>query len=498
MEQEILKEISTNIIKWYSFKEKSKILYIGNSKKLKEQLEKKNKVEFVMSINEIIGKERFDYIIIDVQENIIPNIENLKQNIKTDGTLIFLLDNKFGIKNFVTYDYKNQISPLESNMNYENINKICAKLEELGFYINKYMVFPDKDKTDMLINENLNEISTKLDKYFYNYSDDSIVLCKEAELLKNILKYDRELFKKLANSYFIEASLQKIKNDVKYVSFNNYRKSKYRLITKIRENIVEKSEENSDSKLHIKDIVKNLPKLSIYNFKILDKYENNMLFSTLVKDVQTLDVDLANNYKNIEYIIEKLFEIKQELLNHSIKYEQIPNKKEMIIFNKENEEMLQELNFLEYAFYDMVPKNCFYINQEFYFFDQEWMEKYLPVEFIIYRSIINCYDLVKKINVDEIFERLGILKYKKIFEEVDHKIREKIIDFDRLKICNKEYKKMYEIVYENKILKQENENQRNLIDDYKANNIKQDEYIKMLEKENNELKEKSKKRNFFQ
>lgn len=498
MEQEILKEISTNIIKWYSFKENSKILYIGNSRELKEYLEKNNKVEVVNSINEIIVKEMFDYIIIDIQENIVSNIEYLKQSIKHNGTLIFLLDNKFGITNFVTYNYRNQISPLEEKGNYENIKEICQKLKEVGFFVNKYMVFPDKYKTDMLINENLNDISTKLDKYFYNYSEDSVVLCNESDLLKNILKYDKELFKKLANSYFIEASLETIDNDVKYVSFNNYRKSKYRLITKIKENIVEKSEENSDSKIHIKDIVKNLPKLSIYNFKILDKYENNVLFSTLVKEVQTLDFDFANNYKNIEYIIEKLFEIKQELLNHSIKYEQIPNKKEMIMFKKENEDMLKELNFLEYAFYDMVPKNCFYINQEFYFFDQEWMEKYLPVEFIIYRSIINCYDLVKKINVDELFERLEILKYKKIFEETDNKIREKIIDLERLKICNKEYKKMYEIIYENKVLKQENENQRNLIDDYKTNNIKQDEYIKLLEKENIELKGKSKKKSFFQ
>ena len=96
-------------------------------------------------------------------------------------------------------------------------------------------------------------------------------------------------------------------------------------------------------------------------------------------------MQLAENYNNTEYIIKIISKFKEELLTHTIGDEQIPNDS---IFKQIFPEISKQLNFLEYAFYDMIPKNCFYIDGEFYFFDQEWMEKYLPVEFIIYRSII--------------------------------------------------------------------------------------------------------------
>ena len=35
----------------------------------------------------------------------------------------------------------------------------------------------------------------------------------------------------------------------------------------------------------------------------------------------------------------------------------------------------------------MTFKNCFYLENEFYFFDQEWYSSNLPVEYILYRSL---------------------------------------------------------------------------------------------------------------
>ena len=63
---------------------------------------------------------------------------------------------------------------------------------------------------------------------------------------------------------------------------------------------------------------------------------------------------------------------------------------------------------------------------------------------------------------------------------------------------------MYEIIYENKILHQDNRNKEALIEEYKQNNHKQDAYIKSLEQQNLALKEenamlneKNKKRTLF-
>lgn len=487
MEQEILKDLKTNVLKWYEFKNNSEIMYIGQNQELIVYLKKYHKIDSVQKIDEIKENKKYDYIIVDTVLIDTVEIKNLKQYIKPESKVIFLLDNKYGIRNFVTYNYDKQISCLDEDTEYVNIQNICKELQQNEFYINKYMLYPNKNKVDMIINENYNEILDKIEKYFYNYEDEKIIICNEIKVLKNIQKYDMQLFKKLANSYFIEASLEPIKNDIKYVSYNNYRREKYRLITKIKEDKVEKKEENEKSKSHIKDIVKNLDILKQYNFKILDKFEDDILYSDFIKNKQTLDVQLAENYSNTDYILKIISEIKEELLKHTIGYDQIPDDS---ICKKISPELSQELNFLEYAFYDMVPKNCFYIDGEFYFFDQEWMEKYLPVEFIVYRAIINSYDLVRKINVDELLEKINIYQYKELFEKIDEELRKKLIDVDRLKICQKENRKMYEIVYDNKVLINKMNEYEQLIEAYKENDKKQDKYIKMLEYEISKLIEK--------
>ena len=46
----------------------------------------------------------------------------------------------------------------------------------------------------------------------------------------------------------------------------------------------------------------------------------------------------------------------------------------------------------------MILKNCFIIDGECVFFDQEWVEKNVPVEFLVYRSIVNVEKLRNKID----------------------------------------------------------------------------------------------------
>ena len=476
---------------------------VGNNKKIENYLKKTNQVSSI-DLENLTNNKQYDYIIVDTQKVQKKDIEKLTENLSSEGTIILIMDNPYGITRFVTYNYEEQISPLEQEQEYPNIEELCHALMKKNFFIKKYMVYPDKEKVDMLIREDLEDILDKTGKYFYHYKEGQVVLCNEANLMQNILKYDKDLYKKLANSYFIEATLQENKNDIKYVSFNNYRKDAYRLITKIREEIVSKEAENEQAQGHIQKISENIKLLENYPFKILDKNENNKVYSILIKNKETLDVELANHAKNVDYIIYILQNIKEKLLKYSITYQQIEKKEQIFLRQDYTEEELEKFHFLENAFYDMVPKNCFYINEEFYFFDQEWMEKYLTVEFILYRSIINSYDLVKKININEVLEKLDLLEDRELFEKIDAELRENIIDKERLKICNKEYKKMYEIIYENKILHQDNRNKEALIEEYKQNNHKQDAYIKSLEQQNLALKEenamlneKNKKRTLF-
>lgn len=470
-----LKDLETNIIAWYEFKDNSKILFCGEKKSLAYEY-LKSKYKNVEKYNDECNyTNEYDYIIILKSKIYETEIRKISSFLKETGIILLSFDNEYGISKFVTYKYETRISPLEQiegNLGKEAIQNI---LRNKGYkYINTYMPFPNCKRADIILSQELESFYDKIDRYFLDYGEDDVIIANEINLLKNISKYDRELFIKLSNSYLLEISKVPIDTSIKYISFNNYRKPQYSLITIIKDDIVEKKHGTQEAVANIKKIAQNLEELNKYDFEILDKYEDGRLYSKYIKGYNTLDIELAKKYNNLELVVKKLNEIKEILLKNSIKYNKKDRKNYNKVLNKQSDEILERLNYLEYAFYDMVPKNCFYIDNKYYFFDQEWMEKYLPVEFIIYRSIINSYDLVRKIDTDELLEKMGIKEYKKLFEEINEELRKEVLDEERFKELNKINRKMYEIVYDYEVLKIQNKA-------YKENDMKQNEYIKVLE-----------------
>lgn len=481
MKSKFLKEIEANILCWYEFKNNSKILYFGEKESgayeyLKEVCKK---VDFLED-NAELKDSTYDYIVILIEKVNIQKILELTKYLKTEGVILLAFSNPYGISNFVTYEKQTRVSPLEKiDENEISREKIKKELELKGYnYCNLYMPFPNWKKTDVILTDKLNDLSEKIDKYFTSYNNEAIVITDEIKLLRKIANYDKELFIKLSNSYLLEISKEPILTEVKYVSFNNYRKKEYQLTTIIKDEKVEKKPTNNEAIKNIKRISQNLKLLKKCPFQILDCFENNTLYSKFIKNEKTLDIELGLNYNNQEFVIGKLKQIEQILLEQSAPYNKKDKKNYPLVIRDEEENLLEKFHYLKNAFYDMIPKNCFYINEEYYFFDQEWMEHYLPVEFIVYRSIINSYDLIKNINVDELLEKMGLLEYKTIFDKIDKSLRDEIIDEERLQNLNSTYEKMYEVVYKNEVLKKENE-------DYKQNDAKQNEYIKVLEEKLN-------------
>ena len=94
----------------------------------------------------------------------------------------------------------------------------------------------------------------------------------------------------------------------------------------------------------------------------------------------------------------------------------------------EDKEIIKNLHFQKRGLWDMTFKNCFYIDGELYFFDQEWAEDDLPTEYILYRSILYTISLRRFINIEEWFEKYDLQKYRILFEKLDNKMQEKVRD----------------------------------------------------------------------
>lgn len=237
------------------------------------------------------------------------------------------------------------------------------------------------------------------------------------------------MFEFFTNSFLIILEKEKNEELPLYISYNNMRKEKYRLITKISKNVVEKKPVSKEAEGHYNNIKKNIELLQQNNIKTVDYIENGSIKSKYINQENLLNTVLTksleeNNQQEFEKIIEKYI----QNLKKNKKVE--PEYKDTI-FSKyniqiEDKNILKELYFVENGFWDMTFKNCFYIENELYFFDQEWREKNVPIEYILYRSILYTISLRRYVNIEELFEKYHISKYKNIFEALDNKIQEEI------------------------------------------------------------------------
>ena len=484
-------EFNANILKWYEFKESSKLLFIGDNKNIEEYLEniKINyyKISRFSTKQEITDK--YDYILIYGVENYSKKILNLKLYLKENGKVLVIGNNEFGIRNWCKYNSNENIGINELNKN--NFEKITIKkvIKELKAYgieqVNKFYAFPNYKETELILNEKFDISKSHIEKYNADIQNNDVKINDEIEVLKNIVENSKEDLDIFANSFIIEASNNKIDNDVRYVSFNNCRNKEYRLVTIIKDNIVKKIPANSFAKMHVDNVKENVKQLNEQNFNILDYVENGLLYSKRIENKLTLDKEIAQYYYDFDRIKGIFEKFKKILMKNSIRFEDC---KEKIKFK--NATNIEKLHFLKKAYWDMIPKNCFEIDGEYFFFDQEWEEDYLPVEFIIYRSIINCYELVKRINVNSLLEKLGILEYKLYFEEIDNELRKKIINENLYKqMYCKEVSTIESIVDNAIIFKIENKNKEKYInclekniENLKSDNLEKQEYINCLEK----------------
>lgn len=493
----LLEKFDLNIVKWYPFESEKTLLQIGNNENLEKYL--KNILKDVKSTKIIQDAEQFnmffDYILIygyEGQDNII---ENAKKYLNKNGKVLIIGNNDLGINTWSKYDITRNsgILKLENDFKIKTIKNVLKELEASNYKIqNTFYIFPDYLKAEIIINKDFKIDGTKIDKYNPNILENDIKVFNEKDVLKTIINNDSNMLETFANSYFIEATKnadshenieeeKRNKEDssiIKYVSFNNSRKEQYQLITIIKNDVVEKIPANANSKSHIENMSKIIEQINNDNIKILDYSKDGKIYSKLIKNQLTLDEILLKKSDDLDKVADILNNLRKVLLTNSLRYSECYDK----IQYRTEEKIMQKLNYMKHGYWDMVAKNCFYIDNQFVFFDQEWEEDYLPVEFILYRSIINSYELVKKIKIDELLEKLNILEYKNFFDEIDIKLREKILNKE---IFDAMYKKDNLKAIDNLI----NENKSYILD------IKnKEEYIANLENYYNSLKEDNEKK----
>lgn len=448
-----LSDIRRNIISWYPFKKNASILEINanygeitqelcikfskvtsversleKARTISKRLDKYENIDIIVGdLKDIVFDTKFDYVLINgIEENrysLDKYLDFSKLYLNNNGVILFTCDNKFGLK---TYNFNSQI---------DEENK-CLSKKEIENYLKKYgykkykfyyplpnyklpnVIFSDKHLPNC---ETILRDTTIFDKY-------EIIACDERKRYQQIINEDSLLFPFFANSYLVEVSNKD--NNIEFVTFSNSRKEKYRVKTVIFDDIVHKEVGNEKGSQHFYGIIENIKILKKLNVEMLDSFDENIIYSIRIKQ-EPLDKILIEKFENgqKEEAIALIDEFIKEISN---KLQINCDEKENNIFEKYNikieEELNEKMTYIKYGFFDLIFQNCFYIDNKFYFYDQEWMEENIPLEFIIFRAIYYLANSKDEIDRIDLYERFGITPFLGVFENLEMILQQKIKD----------------------------------------------------------------------
>lgn len=383
------KEISNNATFWYDFKPNSKLLIV------EDNLED-NK----------ISSEKYDVIII--KDN-LKDVEKAKKYLKSEGVILLLINNKYGLAN----------TSKTNTYTKAEIEKTLKKLK-----IDKYKFYyplPNYEQANTIFSDDYlpDRNHPKLINNVF-YEDDSEVKYNEIEGIVTVTAEDK--FVDYTNSYIIEIGSR---SHIKFISYNNSRKDEYRLVTKVYKDKVVKEAVNEKAKSHIEQIRKNAESLKSVGFNMLDKYEDGKIISkymegkTLYEEI--IDVLLSSGEYEAYNVIEKWYSYIEARCKN-----------------------------LNTTYIDLVLENTFLKDGTYFFFDQEWEMKDVPLEFVLYRTINNIYTYNSWIQgmfpKEHFFKYFHLEEKLDIMREYEKKLQEKVVNQELIKAYDEQYREKYKNV----------------------------------------------------
>lgn len=482
----IFSEMRSNIIKWYPFEESKELLEIGANygeitQELVKRVSKVTAIEFSRkkaecirkrlkgydNLNLIIGTllknikldQKYDYItIIGTAEYaeklgflcLKEMIEWAKEHLKEDGKIFLAIDNKLGVKYLAGStrnkdevpfaNYKNYIEKDYTLYGKKQLENIIKTIDKLNYKF--YYPVPNYKLTNIIYTDNY---LPKQSSYNIYYREDEEILFNELTFMNEAIK--NEQFDIFTNSYLIELTQKEISN-TRFVKYSNMRKGKYKIITKIEENVT-KEPYSVIGNEHINRVKDNIKRLNELGFNTCEKEKEQKIISDyILKPTMNEYLKSLIEQRKISQLIEEIDKwydyLKERLHAENVKKD-IFEKYDIKISKEEKE----KLTIIKEGFIDLLFQNIFYDGGEYIVFDQEWKEEGVPLEFIMYRSLKQLfnenYGLENKISKEELYGKYNIRNYIEVFETIEIKWQEELIDKDILDFYSEKWSRIISI-----------------------------------------------------
>lgn len=445
----IQKQISKGILYWYPFKSGRKVLLIEENDAIKELLNSFSLEVCMVSIQESEKEEfisnnlaGFDYIVaIEVLERCHKPekiLKNWNRIIKPEGILLLGMDNRLGLKYFCgdqdaftngIFDGIENYSGFDIRSLMENRGRSYAKfeikklLEDAGFTSQHFFsVLPDLKSAQLIYEESTVPEEDLSIRYLPQYHTASTVFACEEKIYESIIL--NGMFHQMANSYLIECGAQK--NDIKKITLSMER-GMDATVTVVHKDEVEKIPVSISAENKVISLLKNEQDLRTHGIKMVEgKIRNHRYIMPFV------EAPLGNVY------------LQQLLVNDMDKFiEKMDVFRELIMQSSSHVEENDMGIILEKGYFDLVPLNCFVINEQFVFFDQEFCIERFPANILVYRllAIIYAGDKTKNriLPMEFFINRYGLGEKWSVYEQLAHEYITQLRNQDKMENWNKQH-----------------------------------------------------------
>lgn len=345
-------------------------------------------------------------------------LNKAKDFLKENGTLLFAIENQFGLKYWVGGSEDHLQTPFVGLKGYSDkkgprtFSKKALEdlLDNVGMENHRfYYIYPDYKFPEVIFSDERKPDYRNLQKVSFTYSKNSLLLMNEKCLYKELIEND--VWKFFANSFLIEAKKRELdEKHVVHVSAKGEVKKKYRVSTVITsDNYVKKVPMHADACQHISNVYDNTTYLKKRGVNIIDvEKEGNTLVSRIYEGMSAQDYFCQllqqNNRKEIFQLI--------STLRREIEKTGDISEEKVIFDGVESSIPFSKLGpILKKGFVDMTFYNSFYDEGKLIFYDQEWCFPNTPINFILYYAISSAYrraQVETDIELDELWEFLDI------------------------------------------------------------------------------------------
>ena len=455
---DVIRDLPKALINWYDFRENSKILFISGGKPecevLFDVLIEKG-IEPVKAdmanLHTISGV--FDYIvaagIIERSEMPKEMLAKLKGLLKASGKLLIGAENRLAIRYFCGDKDSFSGHVLDGIDGYTKVSEQRMKINggrayakavyekmllHAGFLKYKfYAVMPELVRPQIFIAEDYMPNEAVDVRIFPQYKSPETLFLEEERLYETLM--ENHMFHQMANAFLIECTVDGELSDIDQITVQGDRGHEEALATMIKcQSWVSKKALYPEGRNKIDALLESAEYLRRHSVPVVDgnrmgdTYRMPYIEGKIATEYfrETLRNDRKLFLRELEKFLEMILSSSEHVPYEEVNWKQFEPWWERRKKDDPNIDQWQKRAFgteeekenigviLKRGYIDMVSINCFYTEEGFVFFDQEFFIENFPANAIFIRTI----DFIYRDNPDleRLYPREELLKYFKLYE----------------------------------------------------------------------------------